>query len=55
MSFSFLQNARLKAYSINEGLSVVEVRFLMPVRIMQLCAAFRDTLACDMLLWWVTC
>lgn len=29
----------LEAYSINEGLSVVEVRCLMPVSIMQLCAA----------------
>lgn len=29
----------LKAYSISEGLSVVAVRFFMPVRIMQLCAA----------------
>lgn len=38
----------LKAYSINEGLSVVEMRFLMPVHMMDLCAASGTP-------WHVTC
>lgn len=31
----------LKAYSINEGLSVVEMKFFMPVHMMELCATSR--------------
>lgn len=45
----------LKAYSINEVLSVVEMRLLMPVHNNGAVCCFRDSLACDMLLWWAAC
>lgn len=38
MSLFIPSKCLLKAYSIKEGLSVVERRLLMPVHIMELCA-----------------